>query len=264
MAEGAPATAGPDEIRRLEAAAAAAWPARHVEPLDGWSLYVSGGGTRRTQSVQPIVAGERPVEDKISECERFYADRGVPCVFRLTPVSEPADLERRLDAQGYVRSDETCVQTAPLGRSSEVERVARVEIDAKPSEAWIDRCLALAGARHAHARAHMATLRRVAGRGAPAAFARIELDGEIAALGLGAVEDGYCFVGEVATDPQHRRVGLAREIMTSLMVWGREVGAHEALLQVVADNLPALELYAKLGFVDRYTYWYRARQPVDS
>lgn len=247
-----------DEIRRLEAAAAAAWPPRHVEPIDGWRLYTSGGGSRRTQSVQPLHAGTRPVDDLIDECERFHADRGLACVFRLTPVSQPADLERRLEERGYERGDETRVQTAALA-PFDAEPAARVEIDAAVSEAWVDRCLALSGMRNAHARAHAATLRRVAARAGPSAFARIEAGGELAAIGLAAIEDGFCFLGEIATAPEHRRAGRARELVTALMGWGRAAGAHTALLQVVATNEHARRLYAGLGFVDRYAYAYWAR-----
>jgi len=260
LAEERPNEVEIDAIRRLESAATASWPPRYVEPLDGWLLYVSGGGTRRTQSVQPNEAGARAVEEKITECERFYADRGAPCVFRLTPASEPADLDRRLDEQGYVRSDETHVQTARLADVGRGEPSARVVVETRPSQAWVDRSLALAGARHAAARAHVATLDRVADRARPAAFARIELEGEIVALGLAAIEGGHCFLGEVATDPGRRRQGHARELVMALMRWAREADATEALLQVVAGNTPARRLYGSLGFVDRYVYWYRVRQ----
>lgn len=256
----AASTVDADEVRRLEAAAAAAWPPRHVEPVDGWALYLSGGGTRRTQSVQPMHAGAQPVDDKIEECERFYADRGLPCVFRLTPASEPTDLERRLEERGYERRDETRVLTAPLGRLPASGRSPRVSITERPSAAWVDRCLALSGARNAHARAHAATLQRVAERRTgPSAFACIEEGGEIASLGLAAVEDGLCFLGEIATDPERRRGGLARELVTALMAWGHSSGARDALLQVVATNEPAAALYRDLGFVDRYAYAYYAR-----
>jgi ribosomal protein S18 acetylase RimI-like enzyme len=105
----------------------------------------------------------------------------------------------------------------------------------------------------------MATLQRVAERSGPSAFGCIEVDGEIAALGLAAVEEGVCFLGEIATAPARRRSGLARELVTALMAWARSAGATEALLQVVAENAPARSLYEALGFVDRYAYWYHAR-----
>lgn len=259
MAENASAAAGADEIRRLEGAAAAAWPPREIEPLDGWLLFASGGGTRRTQSVQPIDAGELDLDVKIDACEQFYAERRQACVFRLTPVSDPPELDRRLHDRGYLRSDETCVQTASLADAPRTSKPERVVIDDHPGPAWLARGLDLGQTRPEDSAVHEATLMRAAQRVGPTAFARIELDGEIAALGFAAIEDGDCFVGEIATDTRHRRKGLASEVVRALMAWGRDAGATEALLQVVAANAPARRLYGALGFVDRYAYWYRAR-----
>jgi N-acetylglutamate synthase len=39
--------------------------------------------------------------------------------------------------------------------------------------------------------------------------------------------------------------------------WGKSVGADQAYLQVRAENSVARELYASLGFVERYGYHYR-------
>ena len=53
--------------------------------------------------------------------------------------------------------------------------------------------------------------------------------------------------------PAHRRRGLAREVMAALVDWAAERGASTAYLQVLADNAPALALYAGLGFRTHHT-----------
>ncbi len=234
--------------------AAACWPPARVEDVDGWQVYESGGGTRRTQSVQTSRwQGDDPGRS-IDACERLYAERSRGCVFKLTGASEPAGLDAALDARGYVRRDETIVQTAPLDGA---EGSAGCTIDSSPSDAWIACCLALSGGGTRDRRAHAETLRRTAARPAPSAFTSLVVDGEIAAIGLGAVDADVCFIGEVATHPGHRRAGHGHEIVRAIMGWARGHGAREALLQVVAANAPARRMYAGLGFVDRYAYWYR-------
>ncbi len=254
MAERAANPAPEGEIGRLEAIAAAAWPAARVETVDGWRLYESGGGPRRTQSVQTSAWRGDAVDASIQACERFYEAVGEPPVFKMTEASEPRGLDDVLAGRGYARRDDTIVQTASL---DSIGAGGECLVDGRPSRAWVALCLEVSGGSERDRGAHGEILKRVAARPGPSAFASIEVNGGLAAIGLGAIEAGVCFVGEVATHPAHRRAGHAREIVRGLMAWAAGEGAHEALLQVVAANAPARRIYAELGFCDRYVYWYR-------
>jgi ribosomal-protein-alanine N-acetyltransferase len=62
-----------------------------------------------------------------------------------------------------------------------------------------------------------------------------------------------CDAGEVillAVHPEHRRRGLARDLLGAAMSQWAERGVREAWLEVRADNEPAIALYRGLGWTD--------------
>jgi N-acetylglutamate synthase len=100
---------------------------------------------------------------------------------------------------------------------------------------------------------------------APRVEVTLDVAGDLATASVGdratgvAVLDGD-WVGyrSIAVDASARRQGLALAVMTALVEWSAERGATTAYLQVLADNDPALALYAGLGFVKHHVYRYLA------
>ena len=90
-----------------------------------------------------------------------------------------------------------------------------------------------------------------------AAFATLDLDGRHVAWGLGVAERGYVGLYDIVVSPELRGIGLGRRVLTSLMAWGRDEGAHTAYLQVREDNEVARSLYESLGFEVAYRYTHR-------
>lgn len=58
------------------------------------------------------------------------------------------------------------------------------------------------------------------------------------------------YIGNVAVLPSHRRQGLARKMVDACISYARQRKASVILLDVIAGNVPAYELYHKLGFED--------------
>jgi ribosomal-protein-alanine N-acetyltransferase len=52
----------------------------------------------------------------------------------------------------------------------------------------------------------------------------------------------------VAVHPDHRRRGLARQLLKAMLQLGREAGAERGTLEVAKANGAARALYAGLGF----------------
>ena len=74
-------------------------------------------------------------------------------------------------------------------------------------------------------------------------------------------------IANVGVHPDYQRRGIARQLMEASLNMIQQRGGKRAILQVDADNIPALNLYKSLGFqIERqWTTWQRrnaARVPV--
>ena len=54
----------------------------------------------------------------------------------------------------------------------------------------------------------------------------------------------------VAVDPDGRGMGVGKKLMTEMLTWLRRRGARRVYLEVRTDNVAAIALYRKLGFVE--------------
>ncbi len=72
----------------------------------------------------------------------------------------------------------------------------------------------------------------------------------------------------LATDPDHRRRGIAADLLQRVEAAAAERGALDQFLEVAADNVAARALYAKAGYIQigqRAGYYVRpGADPVDA
>jgi ribosomal protein S18 acetylase RimI-like enzyme len=219
---------------------------------DGWILRLLRGKAKRARSVNAVYASSLPVADKIAYCERLYRAAAVPLLFRITPFSQPQDLDAELDRQGYRRFDDTAVESATLDRSQLPEPVAQ------PMElsSWVEAVGQLRASPVSHRSAHFARL-----EGMPLAKCAVAIrsQGEVLATGLGIVEDDCVGLFDIITRTDQQRRGHAKDVIASLLRTAWELGARHAYLQVQKENAAARRLYAQFGFEERYLYWYRGK-----
>ncbi|MEU4623866.1 GNAT family N-acetyltransferase [Actinoplanes sp. NPDC023801] len=228
-------------VADIEEHAVGAWPATHAERADGWLLrHTPGVGKRRNNSALPPPGAAGGID----AAERFYRERGMPVIVQVSPAEEHEALDGVLAARGYRYEAPTLVLTAAPG---EVMRpVPEVTISTGLTSGW----------RSAYG--NDAVSEHVLDRIAPATgFASIVVDGSIAALGLFVVDGGIGGVFCMATDPRHRRRGLAEAILRAGAAWSAERGAELLYLQVEGENAAARQLYAKVGFQHSHSYHYR-------
>ncbi len=62
----------------------------------------------------------------------------------------------------------------------------------------------------------------------------------------------HWYIGNVAVLPEYRRRGIARKLVEACIQLGRERHGQSIVLDVIDGNLPAYQLYEKLGF-ERFT-----------
>lgn len=76
-------------------------------------------------------------------------------------------------------------------------------------------------------------------------------DGErIVGFAVAAVVADQVELESIAVDPARRRLGVGRALSGAVMLWGREAGAREMLLEVRSANAEARALYDRLGFTE--------------
>lgn len=257
-----PAGLSPALLEQVESAGLRASQPPEQLDLDGWLLRRLPGKAKRARCVNALRAGERSLEDKLAECGRLYRQAGVPLYVRITPFSAPAALDEQLAARGWRLHDPTRVLVHPtLAAVPPRDLPAGLLEEPAEAQAYAAAVGALRGSTAREVAAHAVRLyassvpyqgriwREAAPPGRPPgavlACAQVACEGELAGL--------Y----DVYTAAQVRGRGLATALCARLLHLARAQGARIGYLQVDADNVPALKVYRRLGFVDAYGYHYR-------
>lgn len=237
-----------DEVRRLELLAFKGWPALESRDVGGWRLRLSGGYTKRANSINALGPD---FSTDIEALEAPYRDRGQVPAWRLTPLAPP-EAVAMLAARGYRAIERSLLQVCPLHDRFRAD--PSVAISPKPSPAWLEAFATHSPVKPEHRGTMQKMLQTIA---QPVGFAFVQHEGRPMAMAIGAVEGDHMGLFDVLVMPEARRQGLARRVTESLYAWAWERGARHAYLQVVATNQAAMPLYEAQGFRTVYAYEYR-------
>jgi len=217
-------------------------------------MRFSGGIIRRTNSVNPLRGLREKPGPVIEMAEKLYESLGRKPIFRIPQIAD--DLDKLLEVRGYDFVAGSAVLFCNLAASSAAAS-EEVSVETEMSNKWHSESHRIGASSefdHAIFRDMIATIV------IPKAFTSIEADGRIVAKAYGAIHDGLLVVESVATDTDYRQRGYSRKVVSALMTWAKTQGAGASCLQVLADNIPALALYASLGFNrELYRYHYRMK-----
>ena len=249
-------TTNPIDPRRIEELHLLFTAPREQVVYDGWLVRRAPNDVKRARSVNAFYASTKPVQEKIDHCERLYAEAGLPSLFRLTPFSRPESLDAALAERGYERIETDFEQVAHLNRPLPAPPEG-VTFHPMLLEDWLELAAPIRGQSEAMREAEF---RRLHHGEVPGYCLLARVGDEAVACGLVMQEQEFATLMDINVAPPWRRQGLGTAISAQLLTTARRNGAEIAWLSVLADNIPAIRTYAKLGFETLYEYWYRVKE----
>lgn len=246
----------------LEQVMVEGWPPVEREQLGGWLLRAGGGFTGRANSVLPLGDPGLALAAAVDHCERWSDERGLRHLFALFgPAGFAVDddpLGRELLARGYQQFNNTVVlTTAARALPPEIPHAsgARVLLESTPSPQWWEAWAGSSGRAGSTDASHAAA--RTVMTGSPdQLFASLELDGAVAGVARVAFAKGWAGVFALRVAPEHRRTGVAVQLMNATAEASRARGIRSMYLQVLKASSPARGLYERLAFATHHEYCY--------
>lgn len=258
----ADALQGAASVQQLEHRSFNAWPGARCAVVGDWLLRSTLGYTKRANSANALQPGAGLTAALLHEIESWYARQQQPCIFRLSPLADPA-ADALLQTQGYrVLEPSVFMQrsTQPGDAAWQAAPGVTVQVDAAPSAAWLQGYSQANGLQPWQQQALQSMQQTM---GMPCAYVSLWCEGIACAWGQVVLERGAAGLYEVLVAADHRRQGLGRVLLGALLQWAQQQGATHTDLQVLGSNQPARQLYASLGFAPVYGYHYRAQpQPA--
>ncbi|HEY4082333.1 MAG TPA: GNAT family N-acetyltransferase [Burkholderiaceae bacterium] len=223
--------------------------------VEGWLLRLSPGKAKRSRCVNALDEGTLPLNDLLMRCRHAFAKAGLPLIVRVTPYSQPADLDARLAAMGWFAFDAADVMVR--GTLDDLPEAAAIE--AVDAARYAEVVGELRGSTRREIDAHAERLGL-----APVSYQGFFMfvDGQLAACGQIVVDGEMAGLFDVFTPAEQRRRGHARRLCSALLQQAALQGATSAYLQVGSDNGFAQSLYRSLGFTFAYRYHYRSDDPA--
>ncbi len=218
--------------------------------IDGWLIRLSPGKAKRSRCINALRQGSLPLDELLARCQQAYDAAGLPLAVRVTPWSQPADLDSHLAAKGWGAFDAADVMVM----ATLIPEPAPVALQPLDAVAYARLVGALRGSSETAISAHA---ERIAN--APVSyqgFALHDADGTLLACGQMVVDGDIVGLYDIASAV--RRQGHAERLCRALLALACRQGAAQAYLQVGSDNEVAKRLYTRMGFVFAYRYHYRS------
>lgn len=242
-------------ITMLEEYTCRTWPALETVPYDGWLLRFGNGCTNRSNAVYPLYRSTYEIDRKIGYVEQEYTARGLRPTFKMMDAATPPALDSALASAGYTIYEPSMTMTAPMARAPDAPTTPVILHEAF-DEAWLDAYFEFQPSRIAQRATYIQLLTTTPGQ---RAYASVELDGRIVAVGLVSRSRDYAGIYNMATHPDFRGRGYAEAVVRTLLRYGYQHGARTGMLSVAGGNAVAQRVYARCGFVEAYRYWYRVK-----
>lgn len=240
----------------LDELMANAWRPVVTETFGGWRFRWAHGVTRRANSALALGGGD--VDALVAKAEAFYRAHHAPAMIQVSTASAPRGLVPLLHARGYRAGARTLVEQAATTDVIARTRPGAYDIAyaTTATDEWFDAYWSTEGSRSRHS-SDMTVCRTVLlASGLPAVFAAACVDGTVIGTGQLVVDRGWGGVQCMATSRSNRRQGVAQAILHALATEALCRDVQRLYLAVMADNEPAVALYATAGFEVAHEYSY--------
>lgn len=228
------------------------WPAIMEENYDGWILRCSGGYTKRSNCVNPMSSSSLSLEEKFKYCEEFYYNKKLPLIYKIIDSQEILEVDEFLAKKGLNKQNEVSVEEIYISKEkfSENDTIIKWRWDEK----WFDFF-----SKETELKANeKEVLKRILQKNSDNTYyVRREINNETVACALGVVEKENLAIFSVYVKKAYREMGFGEDVLKGILKEASKIGVTKGYLQVLENNKNALNLYKKMGFVQKYRCWYR-------
>lgn len=240
-------------ILQIEQAFVSGWPAVESENDKSWRWRFAHGYTKRANCAQAMDPGdEEDAEARLDRFAQWAVARGLQPTFRVTPLCGEKVIAA-LNKLGWQPFEQSVVMAMPIAGTYTPKH--HFALFSTNDDAWHDVQAQLNGYDDETVIALRSMLERAE---VPLAGALVYDDeGCASAAALTSNSGGIGVYLNVVVRQELRGKGYGRSVMQAALNWSKTVGAGWAAIQVVADNVAAINLYRSLGFSEIYRYHYR-------
>ena len=233
-----------------------AWPSLQTILMEGWIIRISGGYTKKANSVNPIYSFENNLDQKINYCENIFKQNSLPIIYRIIECEDHKKIDKRLEELKYQKIYLSSVQIC-----NEIKRIncktEQITVDKVLTESWKN-CFY-----YCNNIINMETINiidNMLNNIRQNVISVYIMDNEtFAGCGYGVIEKGFVGLFDIVVKEEFRGKGYGKAIVETILDKAEETGIKMAYLSVANDNIVAKGLYEKLGFREIYKYWYRKK-----
>jgi ribosomal protein S18 acetylase RimI-like enzyme len=230
-----------------------AWPSIQTIVYDGWIIRLANGYTKRANSINAIYPSKINLEEKIQYCRKLYTKHNLPTVYKLVGCDEHKIIDEKLETLKYEIVDTTSVQVYEDIKTPE-RSYSGININVDFDENWINGFIKCSNIKIEFIETLKIMLRNITGN---KIVVYKEMNNEIIGCGYGVIENGYVGLFDIVVEENKRGNGYGKEIVQSIISAAGKAGIKKSYLQVVNNNEVAKKLYKKIGYKEKYKYWYR-------
>ncbi|MHA2104905.1 MAG: GNAT family N-acetyltransferase [Candidatus Hodarchaeales archaeon] len=246
-------------IIRTQETGSNVWPAKHFFHLNGWIIRISEGITKRANSVLPnFYSGEKLLVD-IEKVEQLYQKFSLPAIFQIADYVAPKNLDEQLRTAGYEKESRTNVLCSLLAdmETKSHDNKYQITYTSKLTEEWITALQTFLNESKEKIQDKKTIFERL--HIPKPFFFSIHQQNEIRGIALAVSLQTKLGIFEVGIDPKHQKKDLGTKLMQGIFHFAKTKQIKSVFLQVEEKNIPAINLYNKLGFKKQYSYHYRIK-----